>query len=403
MKEKAIQTFQFYEKYSKRILSIAASFYLIVALLSYCLLFKQSQSVFNEIAVVGLDWIRKGAFVIFFITILYNIWKKKLDWRLCGGFFLLSGLVTFFSKSAEPVKMFFILTAFSILPFDFFLRKYYNVMRFILLLVITLTAFGVIENILYDKDRMRFGLGFDWTTTAAVFILHILILYNCVRRYKWKENEVYLYSFAIMIVYLFTDSRFIFVMSILFLTCALAQQKFHFFSYSQKWMRIALVCLPIGLFLISCLCFLLYDANNEMWRALNGILSDRLALGHAGLMKYGTSIFGQPIQWIGYSFQQVQGSYNYIDNSYVRFFLDTGILETIFYLGISSFGMWNFTQNNQLRKGLSFLFLILLGFIEPFFFNPLFNPFLIYGYKQIDGWLRKKTDERRERRLENSL
>ncbi len=77
MKEKTIEIVHIYEEHSKRILSIAATLYLIVALLSYCLLFKQSQSLINEIAVAGLDVIRKCAFLIFLISIVYNLWKKR--------------------------------------------------------------------------------------------------------------------------------------------------------------------------------------------------------------------------------------------------------------------------------------------------------------------------------------
>lgn len=389
MKEKWMGVVDLYGRYSQRILSIAGSTYLAVALLSYCLLFKQSQSVWNDVAVVGLDLIRKAAFIIFLISILYNVWKKNLDWKLCGGFFLLSGLVTFFSKDAEPIKMFFLLTALSMLPFDFILKKYYNVQSFILLLVITLTAFGVIENILYDKDRMRFGLGFDWTTTAAVLLLHILILYECVRKYKWKKNEVYLFLVSIVVIYLFTDARFIFIMSILFLFLVVFQQKTHFLSCQKKSIQMIFTCLPILFLIISFLGFLFYDPNNEIWRTINSLLSDRLALGHAGLMRYGFTIFGQPIQWIGYSFTQMNGTYNYIDNSYIRIFLETGIFNLIFYMTVCSLGIWNLCKRNQIRKVLAFSFLIILGMIEPFFFNPLFNPFLILGLKDLNDKLKK--------------
>ncbi|WP_290139658.1 hypothetical protein [uncultured Dubosiella sp.] len=400
MKEKWMGVVDLYGRYSQRILSIAGSAYLAVALLSYCLLFKQSQSVWNDVAVIGLDLIRKAAFIIFLISILYNVWKKKLDWKLCGGFFLLSGLVTFFSKDAEPIKMFFLLTALSVLPFDFILKKYYNVQSFILLLVITLTAFGVIENILYDKDRMRFGLGFDWTTTAAVLLLHILILYECVRRYKWLRSEVYLYLLGIMVIYLFTNSRFIFIMSVLFLGFVILQQKFRFFSCEKKWLRIALTYLPVGFFILSSIIFLLYDPSNGVWKFFNSALSDRLALGHSGLLKYGITIFGQPIRWVGYSFKMASGTYNYIDNSYVRFFLESGIVNILFYILISSIGIWDLYKKRQPRKIASFSFLMILGVIEPFFFNPLFNPFLIYGYKALNKMILKKTAQRR---LEKTL
>lgn len=386
MKEKTIEIVYFYEKHSKRILSIAATLYLIVALLSYCLLFKQSQSLINEIAVAGLDVIRKCAFLIFLISIVYNLWKKRLDWRLCAFFFLLSGSVTFFSKDSEPVKMFFLLTAFSILPFDFILKKYYNVQRFILLLVITLTAFGGIENILYDKDRMRFGLGFDWTTTAPILLLHILIIYNCIRQRKWTNSELYLYILSIMTIYLFTDSRFILLISLLFLGFAWLEEK-QIFNFKQQWIGRTISWLPLIFLVISCLSFFFYNPNNGIWNSVNRLTSDRLSLGHDGFLKYGITWFGQSIHWVGYSFGSIGGSYNYIDNSYGRLLLESGILNTLFYVGISVAGIFSLWKNNQSRKTISFLCLLILGLIEPFYFNSLFNPFLIWGLKSVNDYL----------------
>ncbi len=447
MKEKILTGIQWFDKNEKYLLSAAGILYVALTILSWCLLFKLSDSMINEIAVIGLSVIRKCVFIVFGCTVANDIYHKRLDWKLAGGFFLLSVLVTFFSKNAEPVKMAFAILALSRLPFQWTLRDFYNAQRFILLLVVVMAALGVIENALYDKERMRFGLGFDSSSTSAVLLFHILVFYECIRSRKWTNSEVYLYVLSIVLIYIATNSRFIFIMSLLYLAVIwirphikksrkwtnsevylyvlsivliyiATNSRFIFIMsllylaviwirphikkeyWTNQWTKWILTVLPFAILAGSLLLFAIYDSHNTIWQSLNGLFSDRFKYGHEALFKYGFTVFGQPIVWSGNNYFNLPVAYNYVDNSYVKFILEFGVVFALVYLGFISFGLWNFLKKGSYRKIIALMFLVIMGTVESFLFMLVFNPFLIYGFKMMNDWVLKRTAQRR---LERSL
>ena len=389
-----------FDKNEKYLLSVAGILYVALTILSWCLLFKLSDSMVNEIAVIGLSVIRKCVFIVFGCTIANDIYHKRLDWRLAGGFFLLSVLVTFFSKNAEPVKMAFAILALSRLPFQWTLRDFYNAQRFILLLVVVMAALGVIENALYDKERMRFGLGFDSSSTSAVLLFHILVFYECIRSRKWTNSEVYLYVLSIVLIYIATNSRFIFIMSLLYLAAIWIRPHIKKEYWTNQWTKWILTVVPFAILAGSLLLFAIYDSHNTIWQSLNGLFSDRFKYGHEALFKYGFTVFGQPIVWSGNNYFNLPVAYNYVDNSYVKFILEFGVVFALVYLGFISFGLWNFLKKGSYRKIIALMFLVIMGTVESFLFMLVFNPFLIYGFKMMNDWVLKRTAQRR---LERSL
>lgn len=400
MKEKILTGIQWFDKNEKYLLSAAGILYVALTILSWCLLFKLSDSMINEIAVIGLSVIRKCVFIVFGCTVVNDIYHKRLDWKLAGGFFLLSVLVTFFSKNAEPVKMAFAILALSRLPFQWTLRDFYNAQRFILLLVVVMAALGVIENALYDKERMRFGLGFDSSSTSAVLLFHILVFYECIRSRKWTNSEVYLYVLSIVLIYIATNSRFIFIMSLLYLAVIWIRPHIKKKYWTNQWTKRILTVLPFAILAGSLLLFAIYDSHNTIWQALNDLLSDRFKYGHEALFKYGFTVFGQPIVWSGNNYFNLPVAYNYVDNSYVKFILEFGVVFALVYLGFISFGLWNFFKKGSYRKIIALTFLVIMGTVESFLFMLVFNPFLIYGFKMMNDWVVKRTAQRR---LERSL
>lgn len=400
MKEKISTGIQWFDKNEKYLLSVAGILYVALTILSWCLLFKLSDSMVNEIAVIGLSVIRKCVFIVFGCTIANDIYHKRLDWRLAGGFFLLSVLVTFFSKNAEPVKMAFAILALSRLPFQWTLRDFYNAQRFILLLVVVMAALGVIENALYDKERMRFGLGFDSSSTSAVLLFHILVFYECIRSRKWTNSEVYLYVLSIVLIYIATNSRFIFIMSLLYLAAIWIRPHIKKEYWTNQWTKWILTVVPFAILAGSLLLFAIYDSHNTIWQSLNGLFSDRFKYGHEALFKYGFTVFGQPIVWSGNNYFNLPVAYNYVDNSYVKFILEFGVVFALVYLGFISFGLWNFLKKGSYRKIIALMFLVIMGTVESFLFMLVFNPFLIYGFKMMNDWVLKRTAQRR---LERSL
>lgn len=69
---------------------------------------------------------------------------------------------------------------------------------------------------------------------------------------------------------------------------------------------------------------------------LNSLLLERLRLGYEGLQIYGIQPFYQKIEWIGGGFalkgEPLPGKYNWIDNLYIRNYVDNGfIVATLFF------------------------------------------------------------------------
>lgn len=76
--------------------------------------------------------------------------------------------------------------------------------------------------------------------------------------------------------------------------------------------------------------FKLYDESIHSWFWLNSILSDRLRLGANAIEQYGFSLFGKPIEWIGFSIKKTTMEeaigYNYVDSSYLQLGLNYGLI-----------------------------------------------------------------------------
>ena len=203
------------------ILSLAGTFYLIFSLLSMCLLFKDTSLFINQSIALGLDFARNIVFLVFLISIIFQIYIKKLNWLLIFIFGILTTFVFFFSKSLEPIKAFLAIIALSNLSFKTIFQKYYRVFISFLVIVILLCAFGMVDNILYDSQRFRFGVGFDWVTTAPILLFHILLFKDCFVKKKWSNDNIVLSVLCITLLFLLTKSRFVFLLSLLFIGLSL--------------------------------------------------------------------------------------------------------------------------------------------------------------------------------------
>ena len=79
-----------------------------------------------------------------------------------------------------------------------------------------------------------------------------------------------------------------------------------------------------------------YGGKSQWVILLNSLLLERLRLGYEGLQIYGIQPFYQKIEWIGSGFalkgEPLPGKYNWIDNLYIRNYVDNGfIVATLFF------------------------------------------------------------------------
>ena len=198
-----------------------------------------------------------------------------------------------------------------------------------LFVVVLGSQVGLIKDYMFDvTTRARHGLGFTWTTTAPIMFLFFEMLYIFIRKNKISLVEVLILELITYWFYLMTDTRMCFVVSVV---TPIVLYVLKFFKpkreqgnnkISKHWF---LMILPSLICVFSIAINVFYDANNSVWLKINSLLSGRLRLGHSGLQEYGISVFGQKIEWVGYSAGKVVGdSYNYVDCSYMQILLEKG-------------------------------------------------------------------------------
>ena len=96
---------------------------------------------------------------------------------------------------------------------------------------------------------------------------------------------------------------------------------------------------------------------------LNKLFTNRLAYGHKSIEQYGFSLFGQQIPWYGngidYSEQAYTGEKLYVDNLYLQFLQQYGIVLFCVVLVLITIAMFRFLQKRDYY--MLFILLILAG------------------------------------------
>lgn len=72
-------------------------------------------------------------------------------------------------------------------------------------------------------------------------------------------------------------------------------------------------------------------------------------LGQWAIQKYGITVFGQPIEWVGAGILNdgFAENYNYVDCSYLQLLLMYGIIPFIFIIGIYIYGIFRSIKNDN--------------------------------------------------------
>ena len=168
----------------------------------------------------------------------------------------------------------------------------------------------------------------------------LLVLY--LRRERIHYYEIALLALIDTSIFLFTDSRNSFVLGLAALLVAITLKNgasgfFRCFGRCiQHCARIAMVLLPV----ISLLAALLYNPHSVAWQSANKVLSNRLAQTSASVDRYGWTLFGQDIEFVGNGLvpggdgltdtaAHPDGDANFIDNSYVHVLVINGVLVAV--------------------------------------------------------------------------
>ena len=132
---------------------------------------------------------------------------------------------------------------------------------------------------------------------------------------------------------------------------------------------------------VSLIILIKYDHNIPILDKINKIFANRLAYGHISYEKYGIKLLGQKIPWYGnginYNEQAYQGEKLYVDNLYLQFLQQYGILLAVLVLILVTVAMYRFFVKRDYY--MLFILLIIAGhaMIDDMVQHIWINTFLI--------------------------
>lgn len=238
---------------------------------------------------------------------------------------------------------------------------------------------GVIKDyVRQDGSRIRHFLGFSWTTTGAILFVFILLQYIYLKKGKlsiWED----IIAFGISLyLYKMTNSRFAFLISIVtIIIFAIYRLNVNNGRFIQK-LKGVFIASPVVVAIFAILLHAFYNPQNTIYFQLNKLLSGRLALGQNAMSKYGISLFGKDIEWIGFNMEEtLKGTYNYVDCSYVKILLDHGILFLSIVLLAYAYMLKKSIQKKQYYYTWILMIIMVFSITEPRLFDITFNPFIV--------------------------
>ena len=205
-------------------------------------------------------------------------------------------------------------------------------------------------------------------------------MYLYLRRDKIKIWECLFIILPALILYLLTNTRLEFGLTVLVTVWFFIYQRWPREAHKKAVRIIALASVPFAL-IFSLFSVQFYNPDNSIWAIMNRFSSDRLALSSEMFNEYGISLFGKDIEWVGLS-QIYEGNgdiqdFNAVDNLYLRLLIENGLLVLL----VFAFGQYMLARE-AIKRDDYYLQFIAIMFVCYSMLNPntyeLFrDPFLL--------------------------
>ena len=260
-----------------------------------------------------------------------------------------------------------------------------------LAVVVGLSQVGVLEDYIFGKEvgRLRHGLGFSWTTTGPILYFYFLLGYVYLKKEKFNLGQALILELINLVFFVLTNTKMAFVLSSLFLlyfalkghNCKKTTNEKH-----SSWHKIWLGA-PAIFCLLAFLSANYYSPTHHILHEINKFISNRLQLGQDAIQKYGFTLFGQPIKWMGFDIMrpslQEMGAYNYVDSSYLQMALEYGLLFVLVIVGLYTYGIYRAIKDHDSYLLAIYLIILFFSLVEPRLMNLAFNPFPLVIFSKM--------------------
>ena len=259
-----------------------------------------------------------------------------------------------------------------------------------LCVTLLLCAVGVFQNQILDASRGRYNLGFNWVTLAPIYFLFISMGYTIWRDEKITWIEIILLELFAVLLYKATDTRLAFLINTVYLLIILVQRCIFKFSWHILHSLGIWVCaLPAAVFLGVLVVQILYTPGSPMWDQLNSMLSGRLSLGEKNFNALPVTLFGQVIEWKGFSLGEglltidETYAYNNVDCSYLRILFDYGVVGLLLTLWVYTLGIYHAFKENASLLVWAYMIVLVFCITEQWMMELAFNPLPLLALAEV--------------------
>ena len=238
----------------------------------------------------------------------------------------------------------------------------------LIVFTIALAVMGIIpSDVVYRENAIRNSYGFTSANAFANSTLIWMLLFGLQKKERWNWRDTIFCGSIAVAVFLFTNSRMAFIMSLVLSLFFLMLKKENRFKGKILY-QISKLCFPI-LMIVCYICSWLYKGGYyiSQLNILNIMMSYRLGFIRNYLRGYGIKLFGQTIKTVSYSQALRTGeAWSGLDNSYMYILICWGlIIAIILSLLYYQLGKYNYEKTNK-YEAFVVIVLCIIGITENY-------------------------------------
>lgn len=275
------------------------------------------------------------------------------------------------------------------ISFDEMLNITYKMQLITMCFITASCAFNLIGN--FETFRadgsIRNSIGYDYPTNFSTYLLALTLMYMFIKRFIVENYTLFVIQLLYIISFFLTKSRTQFLIGeIVFIFGVL--YKYHiihkFKSFLLKVLKTSIYIFP--LLPITSLMVSMFSKNHFIMK-LNTLLNGRIELTKLAIDKYGISLFGKTVDFIGGGLSDLDKlkahTYLYVDNGYMQAILKHGILVVLCLIVLIFISlMYMYSKKQYLTVSLCLIFLY-GSLINPWLINFKVSPLLFIIFPTI--------------------
>ncbi len=236
-------------------------------------------------------------------------------------------------------------------------------------------------------EGLRQDFGYGWPSQFSLHVSSSVLIYWVLKQ-KLNIVEIFLIiTIAFGLLY-YTGGRtsVVCIFIIVFIELVYKISGYDSCCYKRGnnllWFFV-IICIPLYV-ILSFLITFFYDSSSEMWFLANVISTGRLELNQKVLFDEGVPLLGQFFEMYGSGNDMAFGDhYNYVDNSYLQFYILVGSICTTILIFAYTFLCYKVFKNREDKLAIAIALCGFISIFTQFFFILPYTPYILGLYSNL--------------------